>query len=359
MQEARPYNILWDVTSSCNYSCKHCSAAQFASGSMKELSLNEIRQVVSNLKTDRPIGITFCGGEPLFREDFNQIVDLLQDSLNIASISSFTNGSMLKAVGRDLLERDVCLLVSLDGITAESNDKIRGDGSFNKTIDNLIWIIQEKEANSGLQGSISLSYTITSECCTATELLKFANELGIARLSITPVFEAGNTIENRWVLPSNTQLINFTEQMLVAQFQSNVNVSMDFIKPLFIKYVNHKYGLNLPYKYHGCKAVTSDFIIRPDGTVVPCRGIYPNTSIYQRLGIPNMDLCTNNINQILSHEAFARICALKNPGNYPMYFPCSECDFAGTYCDPCWIENHLSKRVNMALCAYAKEVLEQ
>ena len=358
-QAARAYNILWDVTSRCNYSCKHCSAVQFAPTSMKELSMNEIKQAVFNLKSDSPVGITFCGGEALIRKDFIQIVNLLQDSLNITSISSFTNGSLLKALGRHLLERDVRLLVSLDGITIEQNDEIRGHGSFNRTMENLIWIVREKKTNPVLQSSISLSYTITSECCTATELLKFTEELGIDRLSIAPVSEAGNATENKWVMPSTTQLIKFTEEMLVAQIKSNVNVSIDFVKPLFVKYVNHKYELNLPYKYKGCKAVTSEFIIRPDGTVVPCRGIYPDTSIYQRLGILSMNLLTSNINQILSSEGFARICSLKNPGHYPTYFPCSECDFAGTYCDPCWIESYLGKGVTMTLCQFAKREIDQ
>lgn len=351
-------NALWDITSTCNYSCNHCSGTQYASSSIGQLSFSSIESIVRNLISDRAINITLCGGEPFARSDIHKIIELLLDMPNIAGLTSFTNGSLLEKRGMPLLDKGVNIIVSLDGVNKETNDQVRGIGTFQQTVRGIDWLVDNNNFDKPGAGSLSISYTITSIISSPEEMLEFCESKNISNLYLTPMFEVGNGIDNNSLIPTIPQLISFSEKMLVESDHYKVNVIMEYAKPAFIEYVNKKHKKSIRIKYNGCKSVSSEFIIRPDGLVVPCRAIYPETSVYFKLGIENSNLTKNKIDSILRSPGFHQVECRKNPGKYPNYSPCCGCKYAGVYCDPCWLGEFEQNQEIKQLCKFAYEEMQ-
>jgi mycofactocin radical SAM maturase len=81
--------------------------------------------------------VNFGGGEPFAREDFLHILEACHIQGLVTCVS--TNGTLLSdEVLKFLRGRDmVYLQVSLDGATPETNDRIRGSGSFLRILEGL------------------------------------------------------------------------------------------------------------------------------------------------------------------------------------------------------------------------------
>ncbi|WP_027625065.1 putative heme d1 biosynthesis radical SAM protein NirJ1 [Clostridium lundense] len=126
--------VVWNCTKKCNLKCVHCYANAESEKCNEELSLEEAKVFIKDLKDFNVPVILFSGGEPMLREDFFQILDFTSN-LQIRSTIS-TNGTMLyKDVCKDLKKMKVGYVgVSLDG-TGTKHDEFRGvKGSFDKAL---------------------------------------------------------------------------------------------------------------------------------------------------------------------------------------------------------------------------------
>ncbi len=132
---AAPVNVTWEMTYACNLACVHClsdSGRQMRS----ELSTEACLNIIDQLSALKVFQLNIGGGEPLMRPDFLDIMDYAHDKGMVTCIS--TNGTLIdRRVARRLDHPLVYIQVSLDGATAQSNDAIRGQGSFHKVLDAL------------------------------------------------------------------------------------------------------------------------------------------------------------------------------------------------------------------------------
>jgi mycofactocin radical SAM maturase len=127
-----PVNVTWEVTYTCNLSCVHCLSDSGRQGP-QGLTTQECLRVIDILADQKVFQLSIGGGEPFTRPDFLDLVDHAHQRGIVTCIS--TNGTLITAeVARRLDHPLVYVQVSLDGATPESNDAIRGDGSFSKAI---------------------------------------------------------------------------------------------------------------------------------------------------------------------------------------------------------------------------------
>lgn len=129
-----PVFVWWDVTYACNLRCKQCY-----SGSGKvhpnELNTKEAKDVIKQLAEMKVFYIYFLGGEPLMRKDLFELAGYAHEC-GIATVMS-TNGWFVTSRIAKNLEKSgfMHVRVSIDGVTAETHDIIRGvRGSFNRAI---------------------------------------------------------------------------------------------------------------------------------------------------------------------------------------------------------------------------------
>jgi MoaA/NifB/PqqE/SkfB family radical SAM enzyme len=281
--ERSPYSIHWDITNSCNYSCRHCAANGQCLDESSELSLDEIRRVVENLNTPRPIMFNIFGGEPLIRKDILVIIDLVKEKLLNSKIAITTNGSYLQQYARELLQRNVAITVSLDGISPEVNDKIRGKGTFHQIIGNLSYLVAQKRDLKDTKSKISIAYTITNYSEEPADILRFSESLGVDRLVIATIAPLGSALRNNYLLVGTNKLINYIERLYLVMRNTPLEVDANLAYPLFIQYFNAKYGADLPYRYVGCMTISTNFSLRPNGVFTACGRIESKT--FKALGL--------------------------------------------------------------------------
>jgi molybdenum cofactor biosynthesis enzyme MoaA len=130
----------------CNLTCVHC----FISCSPKNnafgfLSLAEVRQ---RLRESVALGVKeyyFTGGEPFLNPD---LVAMLTETLQYGPATVLTNGTVLKDQWLEALrDAETASLyslefrVSIDGFSPETNDPIRGDGTFDRAMRGVVKLV--------------------------------------------------------------------------------------------------------------------------------------------------------------------------------------------------------------------------
>ena len=130
-----PVNVTWEVTYACNLSCVHCLSD---SGPKRqgELTTGQCRRMIDDLSDLRVFQLNIGGGEPLVRPDFLDLMDYAHEKGIVTCIS--TNGTLIDEEAARRLDHElVYIQVSLDGASPESNDAIRGKGSYKKVLNAL------------------------------------------------------------------------------------------------------------------------------------------------------------------------------------------------------------------------------
>ena len=131
--ERRPVTA-WNITRTCNLKCIHCYTDSEAKDYKGELTTEEGKKLIEDLKEFGIPALLFSGGEPLIRPDVFELVDHAK-SLGLRCTLS-TNGVLITPeVAKRIKESGfVYVGISLDGI-GEINDKFRGkEGAFKKAM---------------------------------------------------------------------------------------------------------------------------------------------------------------------------------------------------------------------------------
>lgn len=123
-----------DITNSCNLHCIHCRCGN--ERNKKSMSLKNFKKIIKNLKKfDKLTWISLGGGEPLLNKNIFEMIVFCKD--NDFKVLVTTNGTLLdkkwikqfETIGLDRIQ------ISLDGASKKIHDKIRGNGSFKKTME--------------------------------------------------------------------------------------------------------------------------------------------------------------------------------------------------------------------------------
>lgn len=122
--------IHWEATNRCNLQCKHCLPASGPPRS-GELTSEEAMAALTVFKNVGVSKVFFTGGEPFVRRDFP---DLLERAVDLGmEVSILTNATLLGRKEMEILKRFGARLgVSLEGADDQTNDAIRGTGSFRR-----------------------------------------------------------------------------------------------------------------------------------------------------------------------------------------------------------------------------------
>ena len=128
--------VQWDITSKCNLNCIHCRSKSFygSNNLKKDQTTSEVFKTLDELYNHGVRRIHILGGEPFTRSDITDIAKYAFKKGIVISIN--TNGTLISSeIADKILDASIYLITfSLDGPTAEINDKIRGKGVFNKVV---------------------------------------------------------------------------------------------------------------------------------------------------------------------------------------------------------------------------------
>lgn len=125
-----PWVVLLDPTSACNLKCKGCWAAEY--GHKSNLTLDEMRRIISESKELGTHFFMFTGGEPLIRK--KDIITLAKENSDCLFLA-YTNGTLIDDAFCEELKAcgNFGLALSIEG-NETTNDARRGDGAYQTTL---------------------------------------------------------------------------------------------------------------------------------------------------------------------------------------------------------------------------------
>ena len=145
-----PFHLQWHITNLCNLHCEHCYQDDFST--KRDLDWSGLRKISDNLlntikEWDQKACIHVTGGEPLLKPELFPLLDHLDRQSVVEELGIITNGLLMD---RERMRRlsDFSKLrkikISLDGADAETNDAIRSKGVFEKVMQNILLMREEK-----------------------------------------------------------------------------------------------------------------------------------------------------------------------------------------------------------------------
>ena len=127
--------VIWNLTRRCNLRCRHCYTTSADVNFPGELSTDQAKGVMRDLKEFGIPALILSGGEPMSRPDFFELAEYAK-SLDFRYLALSTNGTKIDpdAANRIAALNFNYVGISLDGI-GKMNDWFRGvDGAFNEAL---------------------------------------------------------------------------------------------------------------------------------------------------------------------------------------------------------------------------------
>jgi mycofactocin biosynthetic radical S-adenosylmethionine protein MftC len=179
-----PICLTWELTYACNLACIHCLSSS-GRRDPRELRTAECMAVIDELERMQVFYVNIGGGEPTVRRDFWDLVDYAVS--HRVGVKFSTNGSRITPeIAARLASTDyVDVQVSIDGATAEVNDRVRGPGSYATAIRAM-----EHLACAGLE-RFKLSVVVTRENVSQLDAFKALADRFDAQLRITRLRPSG------------------------------------------------------------------------------------------------------------------------------------------------------------------------
>lgn len=185
----------------CNLTCHHCFISCGPENRSFELMPKE--DVLLALEESKDYGVKeyyFTGGEPFIHPD---MAEILEAALAIGPATVLTNGTLLKPAVVERLARaeqaslySLELRVSIDGYSPETNDPIRGDGTFERAMSGVRLLVEH-----GFLPIITVAQTWEDD--RAAEVFERFVEVAKAagyerpRIKIIPTLRIGAEVERR------------------------------------------------------------------------------------------------------------------------------------------------------------------
>ena len=128
-----PICLTWELTYACNLACAHCLSSS-GRRDPRELSTDECKAVIDELQRMQVFYVNIGGGEPTVRSDFWELLDYA--TAHDVGVKFSTNGIKIdaEAARRIAANGYVDVQISIDGATADVNDAVRGQGSYDTAV---------------------------------------------------------------------------------------------------------------------------------------------------------------------------------------------------------------------------------
>ena len=180
-----PYTVSLKVTANCNLRCKHCfySGDSELYNSVSDSKKEDIFKLIDFLADElNIINLTLTGGETFLRKDFLDIVKYAKGKdlpLVIQTNGILVNEEIALCLNELLYKKSDIIHISIDGADEKSHDYIRGNGTFNKTI-NAVKLLRKYNL------PIQINTCLTSiNAPTMQDIFSLSQKLGVNRLSIS------------------------------------------------------------------------------------------------------------------------------------------------------------------------------
>ena len=128
-----PFMVNCAITGNCNLRCKHCYGS-YGIIQRGELSLEQVKSCIDELKRMGTGRITLEGGEPLVHKNILDIIDYIHQKK--IEMSLCTNGVLLEKYISHIKDKVDLIVLSLDG-NEKRHNALRGKNNYKKVLNAL------------------------------------------------------------------------------------------------------------------------------------------------------------------------------------------------------------------------------
>ena len=305
----RLHQVFMYITDRCNLECEQCiykpSISHFLN---EEIGLEDALGLLDSFRRLGAGKVTFLGGEPTLyghRHGGKPLLDLLEGTrtLGYEYVRLDTNGQSISHFLDDRRFSDLDeLAFSLDGFSAETNDPLRGKGTFVRAID-------------AIRKAIWLGYRVTITCCVQKVLLDresdgtlllermilFAEALGVNQINFHDLFKVGIPMDT-WTgnfAPQPAEWIPVYEELSTKVKSGDFSISVR-LPQCFVTRV--EFARNPDY-YGYCPVKLGERVmVHPNGTIRICSNLICTAYGVATWGEGRISWERSNANELAKHD---------------------------------------------------------
>lgn len=189
-KDIEPVNGMWiNVDSNCNLRCKHCFIGETLNTTKDKLTVDDYKTLAADLQelSTGNLRVVIAGGEPLLRKDILEIIECF----NIKGLhpNVITNGLLLsKEIISYLAKNQIETTISLDGVTKEMHEFLRGKNTYDITLEKIeecrkakVPLILSMTVHKDNQDSLFKYFELAETVGAKRVILNFLNCIGNAK----------------------------------------------------------------------------------------------------------------------------------------------------------------------------------
>lgn len=253
--------ISWNTTNKCNLYCAHCyrdAGTELA----EELSTEEAKKLIKEIKKAGFRVMIFSGGEPLMRPDIYELISFATAQGLRAVLGS--NGTLIvPEIARKIKKSGIMAAgISVDSLNPKKHDEFRGmKGSFNLTVNGMKNL---RDADVPFQIHTTVMKWNVDEL---EDISDFAVKIGAIAHHIFFLVPTGRGIGIEEEILDVREYEKLLAKLMEKQRELPIEIKPT-CAPQFMRVADKK---NIPNRFsRGCLAGISYCIISPQGDVQPC-----------------------------------------------------------------------------------------
>jgi len=348
-ESKRKFALQWHITAKCSNSCEHCYLQETEKKRAEirnELSLKECFEIINDFKEATKAWnvngrIYFTGGDPLLKKGFLKLVECAREKgmeVGILGNPNFLDSQtamMLKEMGVFYYQ------VSLEG-TKETHDRIRGNGSFEKTLKAI-------EALNEAGISSTVMFTVSKE--NIEELIptiELVSQMEVSAFDFARLVPIGKGKQYKDNLIKPLEYRNLLINVLEEYKRQRKKGSKTFFgrKDHLWKLLYQELGIScFPYRedrmlLSGCQMGIAGLTVVSDGTVYACRRLPIEIGKVPEEKMRDIFIDAENLKDLRDVEKMEK-CSKCNLFSYCRGCPAVAYGLTGSYFSPdpqCWKE---------------------
>ena len=258
----KPHHVQWMITRRCNYRCRGCNIWQ--EQDQKELSAQAIKRGLDILKNLGIVEIVFSGGDPLLRDDAEEIIEYAS---RYFVTTVYDNGSMAGKKVEALRSVDFAA-ISIDSLDEAKNDYIKGvKGAWRNAMNSVDTLLSE---------GINVAVTPTISQMNLYEILDITNHFtrrGVPvwyclysfdlSSDVNQLFRIGKA-NDEFVIKDKQAMVDLADSLIELKKKNRrILMTTKLLKTLRSLYAEDR-------RTWSCRALRNFFVIDHSGRIAGC-----------------------------------------------------------------------------------------
>lgn len=307
-------NLAIEITRQCNLKCRHCFLSA-GNPHQHELSLDEIKDVIRQVKKSGGTSVSIGGGEPLLRNGWQEIIQFALSLDLLVALGS--NGTIItREISRTISRMPIKIQISIDGAAPSGHDQIRGSGSFNAAMEGLQNLI-----SAGKRDDLVIAFTpMAPNIDEVPAFFDLMLDMGV-RIVQFPTLTRSGRARQQWHKLRLTDSQRLFLWRYLSERRAALKGRMDIIADCF------SVNIHTPGTPYRCSIGTQ---LRMD----PCGDIYPCQCFHFGNDFLLGNIRKNKLNQIVKGKRLKNVIAfcMDRPNRILSCSKCRWINFCGSGC---------------------------